>query len=230
MTKTKRSKKTKAAITNKVKMLEESVERARRATYIENRDYFHVARAWYASRANSNETNTSTDAHIIKPVIFPVIAQEYYDMYETYMGDYDGREPRFDLDYLFHIELSVLKFFLPHLRYSDILNEQGESTLFKVSPDNISVAVAPRWEEHMECVDLASFFVSKVDTVMGPFDGYDFGMRVASTPDDVLDIMDEALVDFSPSDVELGVLAPNYDDISKRYYDCFGQENLPSLN
>ena len=221
----------KAPLASKNEILDEFVERARHETYTENLAYFHVARALYASRIVPKETITITDSDIVKPVFFPVIAQEYYEMYETYIGDYDGRAPRFDYDYLFHIELPVLKFFLPYLRRADVFNEHDAPTTFKVSPDNISVMVHPRDEkEDLDRVDLASFFVSKVDTVMGPCAEYGMGMRVAPTPDEALEVFDDPLDKISLSDVKDGVIAPKYDDISKRYYDWFEQGDLPSLN
>lgn len=219
MSRTKCRKKTKAAISNKDRLLGEFIERARHETYMKNLEYFHIARALYASRTNSNEALTVTEADLVKPLFFPVVAQEYYEMYETYIGDYEGREPRFNYDYLFHIELPVLKFFLPYLRRADIFNEHGAPTTFKVSPDNISVMIHPREEKvYVDCVDLASFFVAKIDTVMGPCDEYLMGMRVSSNPDEALEVMDDPLGKLLLSDVQIGLLAPKYDDISKRYY------------
>ena len=152
-------------------------------------------------------------------------------MYETYIGDNDGREPRFSYDYLFHIELPVLKFFLPYLRFADLFNEHGLPTTFSVSPDSISAMIYPRGEKHCsDCVDLASFFVAKIDTVMGNSDGSIMEFRVSPSLDQTLQVMDDPMGQIRLFRVEKAGLTPNYEDISKRYYDCLGQQGPSSLN
>ncbi len=224
-------KSTGSVVMNNDEVLEEFVYRARRETYMENVEYFHIARALFASRTYSNETLILTDENIVEPQFLPFVAQEYYDMYETYIGDYDGREPRFNYEYLFHIELEVLKFFLPYLRRADIFNDCGAPTTFSVSPDSISVMIHPRGEEkYLDCVDLASFFVRKIDTVMGPNDLVLMGMRVSPTPDEALELMDDPLGLIPLDDIQCGKLAPKYDDITKRYYDWHEHINPSRLN
>jgi hypothetical protein len=220
-----------SVVMNNDEVLEEFVYRARRETYMKNVEYFHIARALYASRTYSNETLTLTDENIVEPQFLPFVAQEYNEMYETYVGDYDGREPRFDYEYLFHIELPVLKFFLPYLRRADIFNEHGAPTTFAVSKNSIRAMIHHRWDkEVLDCVDLASFFVTQIDTVMGPCFSYSMGLRVSASPDEVLEVMDDPMGKISLSDIQYGILAPKYDDVSKRYYDCFGQQDSSSLN
>lgn len=194
-------------------------KRERHAIYMENLEYFHIARALYASRPKSDEPLTYTANDVLNPSFFPCVAQEHYEMFETYVGDHDGREPRFQFDYLFNIELPVLKLFLPHLRYADKFNEVGEPTTFAVYPDSIRALIRRKKDQgHFYVEDLASFSVNKKGNVVAPWDCTVVRIEPIQTPDEALGKTDYPSGKVSPQELVCDCVRPKYDDISKRYY------------
>lgn len=231
MPKITRQKNTTPIIANKAEALKMRSQKERHKNYVMNAEYFQIARALYDSCTASNETLTLTEAQRIQRGLLRLAVHEYCEMYETYIGDYDDREPRFDHEYLFHIELPVLKFFLPYLRRADLFNEQGAPTPLSVSKSSISAMIHPRGDkETWECVDLASLFVAKIERVMAPFGEYLIEMSASPNPEVLFEFMDDPTGKVPLVDVECGTLAPKYDDISKRYYARFGPQNPSSLN
>jgi hypothetical protein len=192
---------------------------SKREIYMENLEYFHIARALYASRPSSDVPRNYTKDDILKPSFLPLVAQEHYEMYETYVGDHDGREPRFQFDYLFNIELPVLKVFLPHLRYADKFNEFGAPTTFSVHPDSIGALIRRRKDrEHFYMEDLASFSVGKNGAVVAPWDCAIVHIVPIQKPDETLGVTDDPSGKSSLQEFVCDCVQPKYDDIGKRYY------------
>ncbi len=191
----------------------------RRAIFMENVEYFHIARALYASRPSSDVPHTFTADDMLKPSFFPYIAQEYYEMYETYVGDHGGREPRFQFDYLFNIELPVLRLFLPHLRYADKFNEVGGPSTFDVRPDRIQALIRRRNDQkHFYIEDLTAFSVDKHGTVVAPWHCDIAHIVPIQKPDEILEAIDGTSDKDSLHEVACDCVQPKYDDIDKRYY------------
>jgi hypothetical protein len=191
----------------------------KREIYWENIAYFHIARALYASRPSSDVPCTFTADGMLKPSFLPFVANEYYEMYETYVGDYDGREPRFQFDYLFNIELRVLKRFLSLLRYADKFNEVGEPTTFDVRPDSIRVLTRrTNDQKHFYMEDLTAFSVGKKGTIVAPWDCVAIDIIPIQRPDELLEATDAASDKDSLHELACERVPPKYDDISKRYY------------
>ena len=194
-------------------------KRDRRAIFMENVEYFHIARALYASRPSSDVPHTFTADDMLKPSFFPCIAQEYYEMYETYVGDHGGREPRFQFDYLFNIELPVLRLFLPHLRYADKFNEVRETTTFSVRPDSIQALIRRRNDqEHFAVEDVTGFSVDKNCTVVAPWDCNIVQIVPIQKPGEIPEGTEGTSDRDSFHEVLCDCAEPKYDDIDNRYY------------
>lgn len=125
-------------------------------------------------------------------------------LFDTYIGAYGGRKPRFDLHYILNIDLEVLYHFLPHLRRADYLNEHGKPTRVVTTPEAIYFPVR-REENPVEQINLSDFTSSDVHLTKGTI-----------YPE--LEVVDVAGAQKDLTSYMVGPKAPKYLDLSKLYY------------
>lgn len=139
-------------------------------------------------------------------------------LYQTYIGDYPGHPPRFNLDYIYRIELHVLNVFMLYLRRADYLNETGNFTGIVTAPDSIVVNFRSQQDQSFVAADLATLELLSPKAVYGPFAGGHY-QPVRFPGDPGLIPLDDICSAFPIGQFANGEKSPKYDNPKNLYYD-----------